>query len=200
MSARQVAALVLAAGQSRRMGRPKMLLPWGGSSVLAQVVSAFALAGPAEIVVVTGAEREQVEALLAGLTVSCPLRSIHNPGYADGEMLASLQCGLAGLGPQVEAALVGLGDQPQLQPETVGRILQAFERSAAGLIVPSYQMRRGHPWLVGRQHWAGLQALAAPHTPRDFLRAHAAEIEYVEVDTPSVLADLDTPEDYRRHL
>lgn len=65
------------------------------------------------------------------------------------------------------------------------------------LVVPSFQMRRGHPWIVSRALWAEILAMLPPQTPRDFLNAHAKDIQYVEINSPSILADLDTPEDYR---
>lgn len=194
----QIAAIVLAAGRSRRMGQPKMLLPLGRTTVLGQVLTAFGGAGIHEIVVVTGAEREKVEGLVAALTGNLPVRCIFNPAYESGEMLSSLQCGLAGLGPGVDAALVGLGDQPRVETRSVRSIVAAFEASHARIVVPSFEMRRGHPWLVERSLWAGLAALQPSQTPRTFLDAHASEIHYVNMDTPTVLEDLDTPEDYQR--
>ena len=76
-------------------------------------------------------------------------------------------------------------------------ICETFQSQAARLIVPSFQRRRGHPWLVERSLWSGLLALQSPRSPRDFLNQHASEILYVEVDTSSILADLDTPQDYQ---
>jgi len=182
------------------MGRPKMLLPWGGTTVLGQVVGTYAAAGICDLVVVTGAEQEKIEQVLIPLAAKYPVRSVRNRAYQQGEMLSSLQCGLMALEPDTEAALIGLGDQPQLEAAAVLSILAAFDKSDSSIIVPSYRMRRGHPWLVRKRLWGELLALQTPHTPRDFLNAHAAEIEYVPVDTPAVLEDLDTLEDYQRHL
>jgi molybdenum cofactor cytidylyltransferase len=114
-------------------------------------------------------------------------------------MLSSLQVGLRALNSKTEAVLVGLGDQPHVQEKTIRKLVDSYMQSAAGLIVPSYQMHRGHPWLVARNYWAEILDLAAPRTPRDFLAQHSAQIHYVEVDTPSVLADLDTMEDYTKY-
>jgi molybdenum cofactor cytidylyltransferase len=114
-------------------------------------------------------------------------------------MLSSLQCGLQLLSTgeaEVEAALIGLGDQPQVQAGAVRQVWEAFQQQASRLIVPSFQMRRGHPWLVERSLWKELLELQPPRSPRDFLNQHAADIRYVEMDHPSILADLDTPQDY----
>jgi molybdenum cofactor cytidylyltransferase len=199
LSSQAIAAIILAAGQSKRMGQPKMLLPWGKTTVLGQVAGVFGEAGLGEIVVVTGAEREKVEGLVTGLARKYPVRSIHNAAYLSGEMLSSLQCGLAALSQEMEAAFIGLGDQPQMEPGTVRNILEAFGRSQGQIVVPSYQMRRGHPWLVPRNLWSEMLALTAPWTLRDFLNTHGDKIRYVPMETPSVLEDLDTPQDYKRH-
>jgi molybdenum cofactor cytidylyltransferase len=191
-----ISAIILAAGESKRMGRPKMLLPWGELTVLGQVISTYQAAGVQDVLVITGGAREQVSAIAE----QHGAHSTFNKQFANGEMLSSLQCGLRLLlaeQPGAQAALIGLGDQPQIQAGCVQQICATFQEQAAGLIVPSYQKRRGHPWLVGRSLWKELLELQPPQSPRDFLNRHAAEILYVEMDTPSILADLDTPQDYR---
>jgi len=189
-----ITAIILAAGESKRMGEPKMLLPWGRSTVLQTVVSTFQAAGVDEVLVVTGAGREQVE-MLIGRSV----QTAFNAGYAQGEMLSSIHVGLAAKMREANAALIGLGDQPQVQLKTVQRLLQARIQTGASIIVPSHQKHRGHPWLVARPHWEEILAMQAPQTMRDFFKAHAREIVYIEVDNPSVLADLDTPDDYLKY-
>jgi molybdenum cofactor cytidylyltransferase len=189
-----IAAVVLAAGQSRRMGQPKMLLPWGQTTVLGQVLQVVKESGVEEIVVVTGAESEKVAEVARALGG----RAVFNPNFSQGEMLSSLQAGLEVLSEdeRVEAALVCLGDQPQVGARSVRMVTDRFRVTGSGLVVPSYQMRRGHPWLLGRRYWEEILTMQPPESPRDFLRRHDDEIEYVVVPTPDILADLDTPEDY----
>jgi molybdenum cofactor cytidylyltransferase len=186
-----ITAVILAAGESKRMGQPKMLMPWGKSTILQTVVSTFQAAGVDDILVVTGGARRQVEAL-----VGKSVQTVFNENFASGEMLSSLQAGLAAKKHEARAALIGLGDQPQVQTRTVERILQEYARTNAPLIVPSYQMRRGHPWFVARELWDEILKMHAPDSPREFLDKHARDIHYVELDTPTILQDLDTPEDY----
>lgn len=191
-----ISALILAAGESKRMGRPKLLLPWGNTTVLGHVISTYRSAGVEELLIVTGGAHEQIEEIVNLHHV----RSVFNEQYASGEMLFSLQRGLQALLPnrdKVQAALIGLGDQPQVQVRTVQVICEAYRSRPSRLIVPSFQKRRGHPWLVENSLWQELLEIRSPQSPRDFLSSHAGEIRYVEVDTPSILADLDTPEDYR---
>ncbi|NJC95505.1 MAG: hypothetical protein C3F07_01355 [Anaerolineales bacterium] len=187
-----ISAIILAAGESKRMGQPKMLLPWGGMTVLGKVITVLRSAGAEEIVTVTGGFREEVEAI-ANQHQS---RVVFNPEYANDEMLSSIQCGIGALKPEAEAALLCLGDQPQVRVGSVRRICDAFRASRSNLIVPSYQMRRGHPWLVARPLWDEILNMCSPESPRDFLNLHANKIEYVEIDNSSILEDLDTPEDY----
>jgi molybdenum cofactor cytidylyltransferase len=202
-----ITAIVLAAGESKRMGRPKMLLPWGDSTVLGRVLAVLRAAEVDDILVVTGGAREQVEAIAREHDAP----TIFNADYARGEMLSSIQAGLRFLASplslkgrgaggegqdEAEAALLVLGDQPQLEERSVRAVVGAYRTSKADLVIPSYQMRRGHPWLAARPLWSEILQMQSPQTPRDFLNRHAAQIEYVIVESRSVIEDLDTPEDY----
>ena len=188
-----ISAIILAAGQSKRMGQPKMLLPWGKMTVIEQVITTFLSAGLKDILIVTGGAEEEVLKAVDGY----PVRQIHNPDYATGEMLSSLQFGIRTMSARTQATLIGLGDQPQIQEGSVRAICDVYRSSKSELIVPSFQMKRGHPWLVARPLWDEMLALEPPETLRDFLNRHADAIQYVKLDTPTILADLDTPEDYQ---
>ncbi|MDL1912085.1 nucleotidyltransferase family protein [Chloroflexi bacterium CFX6] len=189
-----ISAIIPAAGESKRMGRPKMSLPWGNETVLTRVVSIFKNAGVEDVIVVTGGAREEVEALVSNLNV----RIVYNEDFERGEMLSSIQCGMRALGRQTQAALIGLGDQPQVREGSVRRVCEAFLETKSNIVVPSFQMRRGHPWLIARPLWEAVVRMEPPQSLRDFLSARRAEIHYVNVDDPNVLADLDTPEDYEK--
>ena len=189
-----ITAIILAAGESKRMGQPKMLLPWGEGTVLSHVITVFQKAGAEEILVVTGGAREQVENAISHL----PIKTVYNKDFTNGEMLSSIQCGIRALTSQTQAALIGLGDQPQVQERSVRMVCDAFIKTKSNIVVPSYQMRRGHPWLIARPLWDGLLKLEHPQSPRDFLNAHSENIHYANTDDPGVLADLDTPDDYQR--
>lgn len=189
-----ISAIILAAGQSRRMGQPKMLLPWDRSTVIEHVITTFLKAEVEPILVVTGGARELVEAVIA----RHPVQVVYNRDHATGEMLSSLQCGLRALPAEAQATLIGLGDQPQVREASVRAVCQAYRQDRTRLIVPSFQRRRGHPWLIARPLWQELLEMQPPQSPRDFLNRHADEIHYVNVETASVLDDLDTPEDYQR--
>lgn len=186
-----ITAIILAAGQSKRMGQPKMLLPWGKTSVLGKVITTFRDAGVEEVIVVTGGNREHIEAL-----VDVSARTIFNHDFAKEEMLSSIQTGLSGLKQGTEAILIALGDQPQVQEGCVRQIMDAFQESRASIVVPSFKMKRGHPWLVAKSLWDEILQMHSPESMRDFLNRHSEEIRYVEVGNNSILQDLDTLEDY----
>lgn len=184
-----ISAIVLAAGRSLRMGRQKMLMPWGNSTVLGAVIATLRKAGLDDILIVTNSET-------ANSTSDFQLPIVLNNS---GEMLASIQNGLKSAKPSAEAALICLGDQPQIEAGSVGAVCGAYAMRKSNLVVPSYQMRRGHPWLVARPLWEKILALDESQSMREFFNLHAGEIEYVNLDTPTILQDLDTPEDYLKY-
>jgi molybdenum cofactor cytidylyltransferase len=190
----QIGAIILAAGRSQRMGQPKMILPWGDTTVIGQVVRTLAQAGLSEIVVVTGGACQQVEAALR----DHPARPVYNPRYAEDQMALSLRVGLASLAAGTDAALVALGDQPQMRQDTVRRVIQAYQESRAPLVFPSHNLRRGHPWIIARSLWGEILDREPAQNLRDLLRPYADQIHFVNVPDDSLLRDLDTPADYEK--
>jgi molybdenum cofactor cytidylyltransferase len=180
---------VLAAGKSTRMGRQKMLMPWGDTTVLGKVVRTLQMADIAEITLVTNSD---IAAQLSFEGIQILLND-------NGEMLSSIQTGLQALNPSAESALICLGDQPQIEERSVKAVCDKFREGKSAIVVPSYQMRRGHPWLVAKPLWHEILGLKEGQSMRGFLNAHAAEIEYVPLDTPTILQDLDTPDDYLKY-
>ncbi len=192
---KHISAIILAAGKSERMGQHKMLLPWGESTVLGHVIDVVKSAGVEDILIITGRAREEIENLAAGRGI----RTAHNENFASNEMLESIQLGLQEQTAEVEAVLICLGDQPQIEERSVRLVCRAFKETLSNLVIPSYQNRRGHPWLAARTLWGEVLKMKPPQTPRDFLNAHAGNIHYVNVETPTVLQDIDTPEDYLKY-
>ena len=192
---REVVAVVLAAGVSRRMGTPKMVLPWGSRTVIGQVVSVLEDAGLDQILVVTGGAESEVQQALQPHRVHL----VKNEGFMLGDMLSSVQTGLtAALDGSAQAALIVLGDQPQIQAEVVKALLLRWQITGSAIIIPSTQMRRGHPMLLARSLWQEVLDLPLAGTLRDFLRLRNDWIDYLPVESDSILQDLDTPEDYAR--
>jgi molybdenum cofactor cytidylyltransferase len=191
---RRIGAIILAAGQSTRMGQPKTLLPWGETTIIRQICQEVCASGLHEVVVVTGENDGEARAQLAGLS----LRIVQNPQPAKGEMLSSLRVGLDAIWDSCEACMVVLGDQPGIQGETITAILNAYNQGRGPIVAPSYNKRRGHPLLIDRSFWQDLKDLPKNKAPRDLLRANEDQIYHVLVDNDSILRDIDTPEDYER--
>jgi molybdenum cofactor cytidylyltransferase len=193
-----ISAIILAAGLSTRMGCPKLLLPWKDQTILENVTSTLYKSGIQEIVVVIQARQQQLLEHIQQLSSNFPLRIALNDSFEPEEMLSSIHYGLNALDPSSNAALITLGDQPQIQEDIVSKICSAYTTTKAMLVIPSYRMRRGHPWLISQSLWSQLIQIKKPSTPHDFLEQYKEEILYVNVDNPSILQDIDTPEDYEK--
>jgi len=189
--ARNIAAVLLAAGQSRRMGGPnKLLEEVGGKPLVRRAAEAVLASRAGPLVVVTGHHRERVEAVLAGL----PVRFVHNPDYAEG-LSTSLRTGIAALPAEADAAIVCLGDMPRIDAALIDRMVAAFDPEKGALIVvPTAQGKRGNPVLWARRFFAELQALAGDVGARHLIGQHADAVAEVAADGGAVFADVDTPE------
>ncbi|MGW8318104.1 MAG: selenium cofactor biosynthesis protein YqeC [Candidatus Promineifilaceae bacterium] len=191
---RRVTAVVLAAGQSTRMGTTKQLLPWGQTTVLGQTLANLQASAIDDVLVVCGHERESIEAVAKEMAVNI----VYNPHFAESEMLSSLQTALRLAAENSAAVLVVLADQPMVEPQTIDLLLEAFWQGKGKLIAPVYQGQRGNPVLIDRSYFPEVLLLTADFAPREILRRHPEALFLVEVGTDSVLRDLDGPEEYDR--
>lgn len=190
---RPIGAIVLAGGMSTRMGQPKVLLPWSnGKTIIEHIIEQLIRSRVDQIVVVTGPTHDEVKALLKPMGVKVS----YNRSYRTGEMLSSLKTGLRAMPDHIAATMIVLGDQPRLQPKVIYKVMKAYAEGEGHLIAPSFQMRRGHPILVSRRYWPEFFNLPRTGSPRDVINAHQDEIHYINVETDSVLRDVDTPDDY----
>lgn len=188
-------AIVLAAGESKRMGVPKLLLPYRDGSILRAVLEAVRRSRIDEILVVAGANRHEIEAEAHGLAD----RTVFHPSWARG-MLSSIQAGLQALPGDTRAALVFLGDQPSIESGVVDAVLDALERTERSIVVPVHDGRRGHPVAIDLRWRDEILRLDPEQGLRALLRAHPEEVLEVPVDCPGILRDIDTPEDYREEV
>ncbi len=179
------------------MGANKLLLPFGERTVLGQVVTVLQSCPLDEIIAVTGHEREKIEQGRYPDSAP-PLRFVYNPNYATGEMLSSIQVGLAAMrdASRCDAALIVLGDHPLIERRIVEQVIAAHEPGT--VVVPSFNRRGGHPILIDRACWPEVLALPLSANLRQVLRAHADWLRYIVVDSETILRDVDTPEDYSR--
>lgn len=189
---RQVAGLVMAAGRSSRMAPLNKLLVTDdqGVAMVARVVEKVLASGVKPVLVVTGHDRERVQAALAGK----PVIFVHAEDYAEG-LSASLRAGLAALPPEAEGVLVALGDMPLVEPAVISRILAGFDPEEGRAIVqPTFRGKQGNPMLWGREFFPEMIQLSGDMGARQLVARHADRLAEVEVPDDGVLRDFDTAE------
>ena len=191
----RVTAVILAAGQGKRMGQQtKQLLPWGRSTVLGQTIANVQQTAVHNHLVITGHEADAVNHIAQAAGV----QTVHNPDFATGEMISSLQTAVRNLDESVTAVLVVLADQPMIESQTMDLLLEAYWQGHSDLIAPVFAGKRGNPVLIGRRYFDELLALPPTDAPRTLLRRHANKLHLVEVPTDAILRDLDEPQQYAR--
>jgi molybdenum cofactor cytidylyltransferase len=202
----RIAAVILAAGMSRRMGRPKALLPLGGLPMIVRVVAPIISLGSVDpIVVVTGHQSEQVVGAMDG----CEVEFVHNPDYEAGGMLSSVKTGCRAVADRCDAFFLVLGDQPLIREQTYQMLrrdmgLWPMPSNSHGpearvtMTQPVYRGRHGHPILVSSDCISEILFLPDDATLKTFTQR--IESREIEVNDPAVLSDIDTPLDYDRAL
>jgi molybdenum cofactor cytidylyltransferase len=188
---RRVAALVLAAGRSTRMGAVNKLIAEIGGKPLVRIAAEQALASQAKpVIVVTGHQREKVEAALADL----PVRFVHNPNYAEG-LGTSLKAGIAAVPEDVDGAVVCLGDMPHVDAALIDKLIAAFDpERGAFVVVPSIEGRRGNPVLWSRRFFPDLMQIQGDVGARHLIGGYAEAVVEMPVNGAAALTDIDTPE------
>jgi molybdenum cofactor cytidylyltransferase len=186
-------AIVLAAGQSRRMGIQKVLLPFRGATVVEHIVDQLMASRIDGVYVVIGHKGDRVRDALEGRPVSVVENADH-----DADMLSSVRCGIAALPEACEAFVVTLGDQPRITAALVDELLQTFASSEKGIIVPVHDGRRGHPLLVSAGYRSEIMQCHDGVGLRGLLRAHPDDVHELSASAAWVLSDMNTPEDYQK--
>jgi molybdenum cofactor cytidylyltransferase len=188
---RRVAAVVLAAGRSTRMGAVNKMLAEIGGKPLVRIAAEQAIASHAKpVIVVTGHEREKVEAALNGL----PVRLVHNPDFAEG-LGTSLKAGIATVPEEADAAIVCLGDMPQVDTALINRLIAAFDPERGALVVvPSIDGKRGNPVVWSRRFFHDLMSIQGDIGARFLIGSYAEAVIEVPVAGEAALTDVDTPE------
>lgn len=190
-----VCAIVLAAGESRRMGSPKMLLPYKGITIIEQVISNVLTAGVSDVLIVVGSGREEILRVIE----KYPVFHCYNDNYKSG-MLSSVQCGFASLPDHCRATLVIPGDQPMIVSNEITRVILGWKLSGKGIVMPVYNGRRGHPLIVDIKYREEVLALPGKEGLRSLAEHHPDDVLEAETDDPSVLRDIDTREDYLNEI
>jgi molybdenum cofactor cytidylyltransferase len=190
-----ICTVILAAGESRRMGTSKLLLPFGKKTMIETIVDEALRSKSNKTLVVLGAEKEKIERILSNRDVD----KVVNTRYQEG-MLSSVQAGLDALTDEVQAVLVCLGDQPYIPFTILDRLIDAYKETKKGIILPTYRKQRGHPVLIDTKYKPEIKQISPETGLRALMCNHPQDVLEVEVDTPQILKDIDKPEDYMREL
>jgi molybdenum cofactor cytidylyltransferase len=188
-------AIILAAGASTRMKQQKLLLPFGGKTIIETVTQkAMSVAGN-QVVVVLGADREEVKRQIG----QPGLKYVVNENYTDG-MLSSVICGFRALPESAGAALLFLGDQPQVPEGIAERLIEFQKTSGKGIVLPVFQGRRGHPVLIDTRYAPEIEKLDPTKGLKMLMVNNNHDVSEVEFEDSAILKDIDTPEDYQNAI
>ena len=190
-----ICAIVLAAGRSSRMGVQKLLLPFGGKTVISHIVDQLLGSTIDKVFVVTGHQPQRISGELSGR----PISIVSNADYDSG-MLSSVRCGLHALPKRCKTVLVAIGDQPSITTELIDRMIQSFTVSGKRILVPFHDGKRGHPILFSELYRQEILTHYDDVGLRGLLHAHPDEVFELTVSNSSVLSDMDVPQDYQREL
>lgn len=188
-----IIGIILSAGESKRMGTPKQLLPWGKTIVLQRIVDMASASRLEMILLILGCRADEI----AGrISLSPQSRILVNQDFREG-MGSSVQCGIRNSPPDAEAFMILLGDQPLVDTSAINRLIDSYYENGKGIVIPVYNGRRGHPVLFAARFKSELLAIG-DQGAREVVHKHAGEILEVPMDTPHILKDMDTPQDYEK--
>jgi molybdenum cofactor cytidylyltransferase len=190
-----VSAILLGAGESKRMGVDKLFLPWGGKTVLEHCLKTLLQSKVKEVIVVL---RDRMK-WTADLVRDPKVKMVKNPYYKKG-MSTSVQKGLQSIDPRSLGILIALGDQPFLKARTINAIIDAFIRKRDGIVVPVFGGENGHPVIFHRKYLKELLTLKGDVGGKSIIEKHSEDVSLVHVKTKSVIMDIDTWEDYEEEL
>jgi molybdenum cofactor cytidylyltransferase len=188
-------AMILAAGESKRMGKPKLLLPFGEKTMIETIVATVVSSKVEQTLVILGLDREKIEEKIKNY----PVKIVYNRDFRSG-MLSSVQCGFKFLPGETRAVLVVLGDQPKISTTVVNKLIDAYKSSGKGIVLPVYKKERGHPVLIDVKYGEEVENLSPEVGLRGTVYNHPEDILEVEVETLSIFQDIDYMEDYKKEL
>jgi molybdenum cofactor cytidylyltransferase len=187
----EIWAIILAAGESKRMKSPKMLLPYKGMTVIEKVIRNVRSSDVRDVMVVLGSANEHIRSVISGMDV----KSCYNDRYREG-MLSSVICGIKALPESAEAVLVFQGDQPMIPVEAGNILIRAYMKSGKGIIIPVYKGKRGHPLLIDMKYKEEVEKLDADEGLRSLSVKFSGDVLEVDVNMPEIIRDLDNMDDY----
>jgi molybdenum cofactor cytidylyltransferase len=189
----RIEGILLAAGESRRMGYPKPLLPIDGETFIAKIAASMLAVVP-RLVIVLGAHRDRVR---AAIPRDGRIEIVENPNYSRGQ-LSSLKIGLAAIQTGSDGVLVHLADHPKARIESFRAVVESYRRTHKPIVIARNSGRRGHPVLFDRSVFGELESAPEEEGARYVVNADPSRVEYVDLDDPGINLDLDTPADLTR--
>ena len=187
-----ISAILLGAGESKRMGVDKLSLPWGRKTVFDCCFETLLRSEVQELVVVLGIRNKKVKNVFRGRKV----KVIINP-YSNRGMSTSIRRGLQAIHPGCHGILIALGDQPLLKTRTINVLIHAFEKEKRGIIVPCFRGKRGHPVVFHKRYKKELLDLKGDVGGRSIIERHPEDVQLVPVKSMGVVRDVDTWQDYK---
>jgi len=191
----RVSGIILSAGESRRMGELKPLLPFAKKTIIETVIDNFLNADLFEIIVVLGYCAEKIQKVIS----KYPIKIAINENYLNG-MLSSVQCGINFADESAEGFLIGLCDQPSIDHLIISKILSQFCNQRNGIILPVHNNKRGHPIIIANRYKNEIFQLDNNIGLRQLIDCHKNDISLVEIESDVIIRDIDFPEDYKHEL
>jgi molybdenum cofactor cytidylyltransferase len=188
-----IVGIILSAGESKRMGKPKQLLPWGNTIILQQVIDNAAASRLGKIILVLGSRAEEIR---SKITISPKTGIVINHDFKEG-MASSVKCGIKNAPANAEAYMLLLGDQPFISAGIINRLLTAYEAAKHGIVIPVYNGKRGHPVIFDASYKNALLSIGAGGA-KVVVENHVQDVFEVNVASPDILTDIDTPQDYQK--
>jgi molybdenum cofactor cytidylyltransferase len=189
----KISAILLGAGESKRMGANKLLLPWVKKIVLKHCVDTLLQSTVKEVIVVLGDRTKGIENQLRGRKI----KVVMNPQYRKG-MSTSIQKGIRAIDPNSHGILIALGDMPFLRSRTVNSLIRAFSQGKGTIVVPSFRRRKGHPVIFHRRYKKELLQLKEDVGGKSIIERHPGEVRLVQIRSEGVVKDIDTWKDYSK--
>jgi molybdenum cofactor cytidylyltransferase len=186
-SSTMVSAILLAAGEARRMGKLKQLMPLGKTTIVEQTIDNLLASRVNEVIVVLGHRAEEVMKRIAAR----PIKMVVNPLYRQG-MSTSIVAGLTFIDSRAQAVMLALGDQPFVDSPTINKLIKEFEAHDRGIAIPTYKGKRGHPLIFSIKYKAQLSGLKGDIGGREIIKRHPEDILEVAVKCEGIVIDVDT--------
>ena len=186
-----ICGIILAAGESSRMGRNKMLLPYGDKLIITSVIDKARESGIKNIILVLGAFRDDISKTVSDEDINI----VFNNDYREG-MLSSVQCGFRNLPGNCRAAMIFLGDQPMVPAEVCPKIISEYKKTGTGIVMPAYNNKRGHPVLIDIKYRNDIFKLNPDIGLRELMALHPDDIKEIDIKNQDILKDIDTLNDY----